>query len=323
MSDYTGHASTLIDQSVANSYDKIAEQIGEYYSIFSTGYSEIEFMKYDTNSENTTTHPDRPSSSKNLDSFGGAFFPETVWSLDVSTGAHLENISSELGSEFDTMLGGGYKNTYLWTRAISGLWTDNNADNYSDTLPSLSLQFQVASCGGNAAERSDLEYCYNDGNAVGQDSGSFKKVEQGNDSHSATSINNNGAYQFGSSSTIFTLNLAAQDPFLHMPAGDNNFTLQEDLAVLTDLSGCNDIATCTTTPNTTTLPLIYRREPLDYRLPLGGPVSYSPIYVPPHVASPVPETSTWIMTMIGFALMVFACRRRSASLIKQSSFQTF
>jgi hypothetical protein len=47
MSDYSSPASTLIGKPLANSYDTIIEQLGQYYSVFNTGYSETDFMKYD------------------------------------------------------------------------------------------------------------------------------------------------------------------------------------------------------------------------------------------------------------------------------------
>jgi hypothetical protein len=335
ISDYSAPGSTLIDQSLANNYDNIIVRFGGYYSVFSTGYSENEFMKFDTNSKSTSTNPDKPGSPEKLDSFGGAFIPEAVWSLDVSSGAHLEDISSEFGSEFDTTLGGDHK--YLWMEAIFGSWTTNNADKYSETLPLLSSQLQVASCGGNASERIDLDYCNNNSKMASQDSDNSKNLGQYNNGHTSE--------YFDTSSSISAPNLEGEDHLLLMPAGANNFTLQDDLAVLTTLSGgCSDIsATCTTIQNATAppinalAPLIYRPNPLVYfyapdHLPLGyvpGPVSYRPInvppevYVPPHAASPVPETSTWIMTMIGFALMVVACRRKSVNPIKQGSMRTF
>jgi hypothetical protein len=85
-------------------------------------------------------------SSVNL---GDVFIPTTVWSLDVSSGAHLEHIPSEAGTDLGALLGSHRRYADLPSSFIRGFWTDKNSNR------SISpLRLQVASCGGNSAERS-------------------------------------------------------------------------------------------------------------------------------------------------------------------------
>jgi hypothetical protein len=90
---------------------------------------------------------------------GFEVIPETVWSLDVSTGVHLDRTSVGPGSEFYTIPGGRPEIEDFW-RAIFGSWSGSSRNTY-DAPESLSAppQFQVASCGGSSPEHSSLDHC--------------------------------------------------------------------------------------------------------------------------------------------------------------------
>ena len=94
--------------------------------------------------------------------FNDALIPEAVWSIDASAGVHLDRISGELGSETSAIFGGRLERTDFRSRTTFGLWDDRIKDQDLLSLINPAL-FQVASCGGGHAERSNLEYCENNG----------------------------------------------------------------------------------------------------------------------------------------------------------------
>ena len=333
----------------------------EDYSIGNRFNDRIEFRQYNTDNGNSTTgrhdtgRHDKPDLSKNLDSFGKVFIPEAVWSSDVSTGVDLDRISGQFGTEFDTVFSGGQKNAGLWTKAVPSLWPDNNGDRPSDVLWLSPLQIQVASCGGDAAEHSNLEFCHIGGNSAIQADDNSTKPEQSNS-------NGTVAAQVGSSNIVLLSVVSASnqesqsDISLITPAIANKLVQQDNLIVLSALFGqCDDVsAACATIqidPSTApidsptapidsptaptdppTAPIDYPAVPIDSPAPPDPPPAYPvisvgdpgpildplPISTPPLVASPVPETSTWVMTMIGFFIMVLVSRRRAFHPIKQA-----
>ena len=116
-SDYSGYSPTynVIVNSIVNNYYNVTNQFDEYPAHVSVFNNSTEFIQY--NAEKVSTGRDGNSYlSKNLNSFGDVFVPEAVWSLDVSTGVHLDHLSGEFGSEFDTALGGRIKNADFWTK---------------------------------------------------------------------------------------------------------------------------------------------------------------------------------------------------------------
>jgi hypothetical protein len=138
---------------LGNSYDSITNQFDNKRSPFNYTYNEGGFHEYKAT---TTTGSDHFRSSPNLD---GVFIPDAVWSLDVSTGVHLDHLSSDFGSDLGMALGSGWRTPDVWTRAVLGLWADNNTEGHSDAILLSPIQFQVASCGGASAEHPDLDRC--------------------------------------------------------------------------------------------------------------------------------------------------------------------
>ena len=93
---------------LVNNADALTEEnLAEYYALLHNSYFSPDYGQY--NADMTTRRDDNSGQKKNMDSFGGVFIPETVWTLDVSTGVHLDNIYGEFGS----VLSGRHRNTRL------------------------------------------------------------------------------------------------------------------------------------------------------------------------------------------------------------------
>ena len=326
---------------LGNSYDSITKKFDNSHSPFKITYAEDEFGHYGTN---TTTGRDRFGSSANLDD---VYIPDAVWSLDVSTGVHLDHLSNEFGSDLGMLLGSGRRTPDVWTRAVLGLWADNSADGHSDSILLSPPQFQVASCGGASAEHPDLDRCGSAHNSTDQ-SGDPKGTKPTSDSDTAVTTNNSsGAATTGSNGPSTPSQGPQPGAVLDLspltPASFNNFAVQGDLtSASTLLDQCDGaFASCATTQiNSPTEQIDVQTAPIDapvapidapvapigYSTPPGSPPSVTsivdpghvpdllPIFVPP--ASPIPETSTEVMTMIGFAIMFLASRRRTLNSIK-------
>jgi hypothetical protein len=269
----------------------------------------------------TGSHPAFPSSA-NSHGFDDAFIPETVWSLNVSTGAHLDHISGGPGSEIYTVFGGRPKINDFWIRAIFGSWKDNNADRASGLLIA-SPKVQVASCGGSSAEHSDLDYCDSTKLVADQVSDTSLKPGQSNSSASTQSANNNVLSSNGAPAS----ELSAQPntiPFT--PAFADTSPVQETLSVLGPCSVSAFCASVQVDPRETPVdalvldppPLIGDlTPPIDLPNPEAlppGPTNYGgdpgsdpslpPVFIPQPL-KPIPEVSTWVMTIIGFSMMAF------------------
>ena len=351
-SDYA--QSALSQDSIVNfwgdSYDSITRKFDNNHSPFNVTYNEDKFGHYGTN---TTIGRDRFGSSANLD---GVFIPDAVWSLDVSTGVHLDHISNDSGFGFGIAVGSDPTTPDVWTRAVLGLWADNNTQGRSDVVLLSPPQLQVASCGGTSAEHPDLDRCGSTYNSTDQSTGDSKKAKPNNGTDASVAPNNSSGTVTGSNGPSAP-NQGAQpgaalDLSPLMRASFNNFAVQGDLTSVSNLLDQCDgaFASCATTQiNSPTEQIDVQTAPIDAPVapidasvapiddltaPIGdstapgsspsNPVTsivdpghvpdLLPIFVPP--ASPIPETSTEVMTMIGFAIMFLASRRRTLNSIK-------
>jgi hypothetical protein len=166
--------------------------------------------------------------------------PATVWSLDVSTGVHLDHISGRSGSATYAVFGGRLERTDFWSRAILGLWNDNITSPGPDSLITPAL-FQVASCGGSSAEHSNLDYCdsndinadkhndnsKNDERDKGNSQGTDNIVINSNDTNDVTSSINTSNTPFSS----------PRAPFNIAPLMPSNFLTSGDLTLLGQCDG--------------------------------------------------------------------------------------
>jgi hypothetical protein len=290
--DFTVH---LIDNDDGNN----SQLFHSTHSPLDAIYNDSEFLHYNTNL--TTGRRDPFDSPENLN---GVIVPAAVWSLDVSTGVHLDQIPHD--SDFDSgmVVGSPGITPDFWTRLILGFWADKNTDR-----PSSPLQFQVASCGGASAEGPDLARC-GIFDITDQSAGDPKETKQVNGSGTTVAPNNSSVAE-NESNPPSAPNLSppgtVRDLSPLTPAS------VDPLFVSSLLSPCVDtFASCTTALNEPPAPIDPGPSP-----PPGIDPGPDPIFSPPP-ASPIPETSTEVMTMIGFGIMFLASRGRTNNSIKQS-----
>jgi hypothetical protein len=343
---------------LVNNYDRTTEAFAESQSTFNAIYNGAELRQYNTDNTNTIRGSGNEfRGSENLDD---VLIPATVWTLNVSTGAHFDQSSSDSGYDLDMSLGKQPRASDLWARAILGLWT--NADISSDSILLPSLQFQVASCGGSFAEHSDLGYCniYNNG-TVSRAGNSKEGSGRDNINGAITASNDSTASTISSNTTSTPIQETQPDtvnePSPLMTSSVNDFELPGDL---TDANTIPDIwawhvhhwydfaadnLNSPTAPigspiapiDSPTAPVDSPTAPVDSPAPpdfpppgtsisIGDPEPVTeplPISTPPLGASPVPETSTWIMTLIGFGIIALASRVRPVHPIHHGVVGTF
>ncbi len=259
---------------------------------------------------------------ENQNEFDNSLIPDSVWSLDVSTGVHLDRVSDGRGSD---ILGTEAGRRNLWSTNILGLWNDTDQiPNLLATLPLL----QVASCGGNSPERRDLDRCdYRlskthisenpkvNNQANGGDAGISKDTNNDTASGLSNGSTPSAATFDGTLNTVYNLSPHANAALFSSP----NWQYGALSAWIHDLTALIDgtaqpIDDSTATVDASTMPVDGQTTPND----LGGSISGdeglsgsvgSPIYgsdsppLPP--SKPIPEASTWVMTITGFGIMVF------------------
>jgi hypothetical protein len=305
ISDYDQDNNSLreaIANLLDNAYGNKSRILHSNHSPFDAIYNDSELLHYNTNM--TTGRSDPFGSPENL---GGVIVPAAVWSLAVSTGVHLDHIPTDPGFDLGTVVGSGGRTPDLWTRLTLGFWADNSTDRLSSPL-----QFQVASCGGALPEAPDLSLC-GIADIAGQSAGGPKETKQANGS-GATIAPNNTSVAENESNPPSAPNVSPPGPVLDlsplMPVS------VDPLFVSSLLSPCVDtFASCTTAQ------INEPPAPIDSPGPFPPPdiddPPLGPIF-PPAPASPIPETSTEVMTMIGFGIVFLASRGKTKNSIKHS-----
>jgi hypothetical protein len=334
----------LVVHFLSVNYDDLTEENLTWYYRFLNNdfYDPQSGPKY---SKAATSHGDKVGQRKDIDGFDDVFAPEAVWSLDVSTGAHLEHNSGEVGSELDIALSGYRMATRLRAREIFDPWTNDNPDGDSD-IPLVSpSQLQVASCNG-FAERPTLDRCRPSDNSEDQYVGSQQNPGVSKDRIDAASstLSANGTPTTNQESQSDTVQNLSQ----LIPASVNDSGLQD---VSNRANLCEDVSSCVAIGawyldywlnfagkiNSPTPPIDSSIPPIEPPIPpidsptppdlpppvisVGDPWPGSgpgPISTPPTV----PETSTWIMTIIGFSIMIAIGKRRGINSIKQAALGT-
>jgi hypothetical protein len=316
----------------------VDEYLARYLSTLDSSHNDADHVHRDAETYTdshpptyTGSHPAFPSST-NPHGFDDPFIPETVWSLDASSGAHVGHISGEPGSDIYAVFGGSPEINEFWTRAISGPEVYNYTGKASSLL-FVSIKFQVASCGGSSAEHSDLDYCDKVQLSAGQSSDSSLKSKEGN-SNTATQNPSNDVL---SSNGALTPDFSAQPTTAPLTrAIVDQSQLQETLSVL---GPCDVSASCANllidplerpvdAPADDSPPLIDDLVPsinlpfpqtpalsLPYpEIPAPSPIIYVDSSLPPIATlqplNPIPEASTWVMTIVGFSIMAFMFGRK-------------
>ena len=278
-------------------------------------------------------HNAEVGSSENL---GDVFIPTTVWRLDVSSGAHLEHIASEAGTDLGVLLGSHRRYADLWPTSILGFWTDQNS---SRSLSQVRLQ--VASCGGNSAERSNLDFCSIADKSTKHDNGSDEETTPAN-GNGATNATNNSSDATIASNSQATLSQETQPvvepdvsspiPAEYVHAGHRRHAVRT--APVDDptapIDGPTPLIDDPTTPvDDPTEPIAYLEPPdsppSDLVFPIGDPLppsdSLPSLTLSP--APPIPETSTELMMMIGLGIMFLAMRGNSHNSITRRVARAF
>jgi hypothetical protein len=304
------------------------EEVARYLSTLDSSHNAAVLRDLETY---TGSHPAFHSST-NAHGFDDPLIPEAVWNLDASTGAHLDHISAGPGSDIYAVFGSRAEINDFWMRAIASSWIYTNTDQASGFF-FTPIQFQVASCGGNSAEHSGLEYC-NSADLLGDQTDDPQVNSKQNNNNTATQTVSNNAI---SSEEPPGVNPTAQRiPAPLVPVITDQSLLADQSALqesLNILGPCDVSASCggveidpveapagPPTPDPPTL--IGNLTPssgfpsLEPPLLPGPPeVGDSGSGLPPVFSSPpepvtTPEASTWVMTVVGFGFMAFTFGKR-------------
>jgi len=285
--------------------------------------------------------------------------PDTVWSLDVSTGVHLDRVSGGSGSAMYGVSGGSGSAMYavfggrlegaeFWSRTTPGLW-NASITNPGPTLFISPALFQVASCGGSSAEHSNLDYCNsndvnsdeNDDNTNNNERGKGNSATQDADNNIINSNNSNSvASQNNNYNTSFS-NLGL--PSNIVPLTRPQFLMSGDLTLLGQCDGVSiscapiDIEPAapidSSAPEPPTPPIDDLTPPIDASTsPIDDPTPPIDFSSPPPDSGgsgndsgaglgqrPIPEAPTWIMIAIGFSIVAFFARKKRATSIRYHS----
>jgi hypothetical protein len=270
-------------------------------------------------------------SSTSPEGFDDLLIPETVWSLDANTGGHLDHISGGPDSDIYAVFNSRMTVNNFWIKEIFGSWMYNNSNKDSGFF-FTPIQFQVASCGGSSAERSNLEYCNNVTLLnTSQDDPPVKSAQ--NNSNTATqSASNNVFLSNGPASSNSASQPITAPSMTGIPGPallDPQFPLQNSLNVLgpCDVSdSCADVemdpldapvdapVDPVLLPGDPTLSIVLppSEPPISGPTGGGGDPGSGPPQVFPQLPEPVatPEASTWVMTVVGFGFMAFTFGKR-------------
>lgn len=266
----------------------------------------------------------------------------------MSTGVHLDHISGNFGSNLGIVLGSHRRTSDFLTRAILGLWADKSTDRDSDAILSPPVQFQVASCGGSSAEHPDLDHCGNTDRTTNELTDDPKKTshDEGDDAtivpdNSSANESNNPSTPSQETQPNTVLDLSPLTS-----ARTNDFGLQgdpNDLSTLTDQFAADEINPPAVPIDTTTPQIPSPAAPIvdpiaaiddpwppdllppDPVLSIGDPgpvLDPLPIFTSP-ASSPIPETSTEVMFMIGFGIVALTSRRKALNPMKHGLVEAF
>jgi hypothetical protein len=288
-------------------------------------------------------------SNKYLDNYrsGEDLIPETVWSLHSNNQIHLGRIRDGVESQIYTGSDSHFESSILWARTAIALWNQSIMYEYAASLPPPPLQFQVASCGGSKAEHKDLDLCSIRGEDIFLQKAELEELSE-NEDNKLDNVNNNNLV----SSTNIGSSSANNQPYpsspTPTPTPTGNPLSQGNLIVLDQCDRPSVVcAIVDIDPPVTPVdlpPIDVSAPPIDVSAPpidalaLVPAIDPPPPVVPPTQIAffdnqepsnlppvftptplkPIPEASTWVMTIIGFAAMIMLCDMRGRNRIKQA-----
>jgi hypothetical protein len=302
-------------------------------------------------SHRKSAHPTGPNDSD------AALIPAAVWSLDSSTGIHLDHMSPALGSEMYTDRSHQSKSHFFWSRNNLDPWS-NDPDGANPDLVTTPQVLQVANCGDMSAEHSDLDFCSDYKVKTNQQENNPNQSIIKNKNNSFLETNINSTLSNESASTLSTTPTPLSTGAIVPPSNAVSFGNYLPQADLTFSIPCDSVsapcfltqiekpATLTSTPVSGSLTTIGddSRPPIDLSPPeVLPPVILPPEVLPPDVLAPgqivfvdnpgldsdlppvfnppsvgsVPETSTWIMTILGFGALASIYGKRNNFLTRQ------
>ncbi len=277
---------------------------------------------------------------------GDDIIPKAVWNLNKSTNINFNLIRDGVSVNIYT---GTTLRSYLpqfWIRSAFGVWARNSSYTSGSILPPVPIQFQVASCGGSHAEHRDLDYCSIRDNVLMNNIEQMNSSDtNGGTSNTLDDAANAVIYpkNVSSSSNPDTQStppslstptpvsnpppqgeLIALDPCdgasggcaiadnllvtpIDLPTVDPSPSLTDDLATAIDIPA--PLTDLLTPPPNLLIPVA---APLIQVASLDDPGSESdlPPLLPPGPLKPIPEASTWVMTVIGFGIIALMFRRK-------------
>jgi hypothetical protein len=270
--------------------------------------------------------------------------PETVWSLHNNSQVHLDRIRDGVESPIDTGTGAHFDSPTSWIRTAFALWIGNSMYTSGGSLHAPPLQFQVASCGGSHAEHGDLEYCSIRDDVIRQEI-EQQSLSDANDGNTTSAANDNldSSKDVSSSSNAndqSTPSLSTSTPVAN-PSPQGGFIALDPcggasgVCAIVDLGLAVtpiDLPIVDTTPppiddpaptiEVLASPIDVLAPPTNLPLPVAPPPTavtvldnpepgpdLPPLFTPQPL-KPIPEASTWVMTIIGFSLMAFAFRKK-------------
>jgi hypothetical protein len=255
--------------------------------------------------------------------------PEAVWSLRNNSAIHLDRIRDGIESHIDTGTGAHFDSQNSWIRTSFALWIGNSMYKSGGLLSVPPFQFQVASCGGSHAERRDLDYCSMRNDVLSQDieQQSLSDANDGNPALEDSPLKDVSSSSYANDQP--TPSLATSTPSANLPPHGG-------LIALDPCGGVSGICVIVLGVTPIDLPIVDSSPPLIDDLPPTIDVLAPPIDVPappidvpapplipvtvlnnpgsppftPQPLKPIPEASTWVMTITGFSIIAFTFRKR-------------
>jgi len=282
--------------------------------------------------------------NKYLDNYhpGEDLIPDTVWSLHSNNQINLGRIRDGVESQIYTGSDSHFESSILWAGTAIALLNPSSIYEYAALLLPTPLQFQVASCGGNKAEHKDLDLCSIRGDDIYLEKAELEVLSENKDNKLDNADNNNIVYSTNiESSSAYNQPYPSSSTATLPPTG--NLLSQGNLIVLDQCDGPSVVCASPVTP-VDLPPIDVSVPPIDVSAPPINalalvpaidapppvvpptqiaffdnpePLNLPPVFTPSPL-KPIPEASTWVMTIIGFAAMVMLYDMRGRNRIKQA-----